>query len=81
MGTDMATKEEHDRAFKAFKKRLKIYQADAAGSVAPASALSRERAQICGITPPEGHPPEVWDELVAKGKLRKSGRNTYELNR
>lgn len=40
-GTDMATKEEHERAFKAFKKRLKIYQADAAGSVAPASALER----------------------------------------
>lgn len=77
----MATKEERDKAFKAFKKRLKIYQADAAGNVAPASHLSRERAVICGITPPEGHPPEVWDELVEKGKLKKSGRNTYELNR
>lgn len=77
----MATKEELDRAYKAFKKRLKIYQADAAGNAAPAGHLSRERAVICGISPPEGFPPEVWDELVAKGKLKKSGRNTYELNK
>ena len=75
----MATKEEEDRAFKAFKKRLKIFQNDAASSIAPASHLSGSRPQICGISPPQGHPRDVWDALVARGKLKKSGRDTYEL--
>ncbi len=75
----MATKEEMDRAYKAFKKRLKIYQADAASSAAPTGHLSGNKPQICGITPPDGHPPDVWEQLVTRGKLKKSGRNTYEL--
>jgi hypothetical protein len=33
----MATKAELDRAFQAFKQRLKIDQADAQGSAAPAA--------------------------------------------
>ncbi|MCC6572713.1 MAG: hypothetical protein IT462_02885 [Planctomycetes bacterium] len=73
-----AMKEELDRAYKAFKKRLKIYQNDAYSS-SPAAQLSGNKPTICGITPPDGFPPEVWDELVAKGKLKKSGRLTYEL--
>ena len=77
----MATKEEHDKAFKAFKKRLKIYQADASGSMAPASHLSHDRPTIVGVEPPPGFPPEVWDELVAKGKLKKGSRGTFELNK
>lgn len=77
----MATKEERDKAFKAFKKRLKIYQDDASGSSAPASHLSREKFTIVGVEPPPGFPPEVWDELVEKGKLKKGRGNTYELNR
>jgi hypothetical protein len=77
----MATKEERDKAFKAFKKRLKIYQAVASGSSAPASHLSREKFTIVGVEPPPGFPPEVWDELVEKGKLKKGRGNTYELNR
>ena len=76
----MATKDELDRAFKAFKKRLKIYQNDAYAS-APAAQLSGNKPTICGITPPDGFAPEIWDMLVEKGKLKKSGRSTYELNR
>jgi hypothetical protein len=77
----MATKEERDKAMKAFKKRLKLYQADAAGSSAPASHLSRERATITAINPPDTFPAEVWEELVEKGKLKKVGRNMYEIAR
>jgi hypothetical protein len=77
----MSTKEELDKAYKAFKKRLKIYQDDAAGNVAPAGHLSRERATIVGIQPPQDFPPGIWDELVAKGKLKKQGANLYALNK
>lgn len=75
----MADKEELKRAFKAFKKRLKLYQADS-GSSAPASHLSREKHTISAIAPPDQYPKEIWDELVAKGKLKDAGRGMYELN-
>ena len=62
----MATEEELKRALKAFKKRLKLTKLD------EESGLSRgggKKSGITGITPPTGHPPGIWDELVAKGKL------------
>jgi hypothetical protein len=77
----MATKEELDKAFKAFKKRLKLYQADASASSGPASHLSRNRPTIVAIRPPETFPPEIWDELVERGKLKKGTGGTYELAR
>jgi len=77
----MADKEILDAAFKAFKKRLKIYQNDASSSSAPAAHLSKGAPQITAIEPPNQWPQEVWDELVAKGRLRKAGSRTYELNK
>lgn len=74
----MADKEELKRAFKAFKKRLKIYQADT-GSSGPAGHPSRDKATITAITPPDQFPAEIWEELVAQGKLKKTGRGMYEL--
>ena len=60
----MATDEELKRALKAFKKRLKLTKLD------EESGLSRgggKKSGITGITPPSGHPPGIWEELVAKG--------------
>ena len=71
----MATEEELRRAYKAFKKRLKLARLD------DESGLSRggKTSRITGITPPAGHPPGIWDELVAQGKLRREGSGTYSL--
>ena len=72
----MATDEELKRALKAFKKRLKLARLD------DESGLSRggnKKSGIVGITPPTGHPPGIWEELVAKGKLRREMGNTYSL--
>ena len=72
----MATEEELKRALKAFKKRLKLTKLD------EESGLSRgggKKSGITGITPPTGHPPGIWDELVAKGKLKRDMGNTYAL--
>jgi hypothetical protein len=71
----MATDEELKRAYKAFKKRLKLARLD------DESGLSRgsKKSAIRGITPPAGHPPGVWEELVAQGKLRREGSGTYSL--
>jgi hypothetical protein len=71
----MATDEELKRAFKAFKKRLKLARLD------DASGLSRgtKTTKIGGITPPPGHPPGVWEELAAQGKLKREGSGVYSL--
>ena len=72
----MATEDERKRAFKAFKKRLKLARLD------DESGLSRgggRKSGITGITPPSGHPPGIWEELVADGKLRREMGGTYSL--
>lgn len=71
----MATEEEIKRAYKAFKKRLKLARLDDASGLGIGSKASR----IGGITPPTGHPPEVWDALVAQGKLKREGSGIYAL--
>jgi hypothetical protein len=71
----MATEEERKLAFKAFKKRLKLTRLDDESGLSPGS----KRSRIAGITPPGGHPPGVWDELVAEGKLKREGGGMYSL--
>jgi hypothetical protein len=71
----MATEEERKRAYKAFKKRLKLARLDDASGLSPGTKTSR----IGGITPPSGHHPGVWDELVAEGKLKREGAGIYSL--
>jgi hypothetical protein len=72
----MATDEELKRALKAFKKRLKLTKLD------DESGLSRgggKKSGITGITPPAGHPQGIWEELVAKGLLKRDMSGTYSL--
>jgi hypothetical protein len=71
----LATEEERKRAYKAFKKRLKLARLD------DESGLSRgsKRSGIAGITPPTGFPAGIWEELVSEGKLRREGAGTYSL--
>jgi hypothetical protein len=72
----VATEAERKHAYKAFKKRLKLARLD------DESGLSRggsKRSGIAGITPPTGHPPDVWEELVKEGKLKREGSGTYSL--
>jgi hypothetical protein len=71
----MATDEELKRAYKAFKKRLKLARLDDESGLSMGSKTSR----ISGITPPAGHPPGIWDELVAQGKLKREGSGIYSL--
>jgi hypothetical protein len=71
----MATEEELKRAFKAFKKRLKLARLDDESGLSKGSKVSR----IAGITPPTGFPSGIWEELVAQGKLRRDMGGTYTL--
>jgi hypothetical protein len=70
----MATEEELKRAYKAFKKRLKLARADDSTGL-----RGTKTSKIGGITPPSGFPAEVWDELATQGKLRREGGGIYSL--
>ena len=71
----MATEEELKRAYKAFKKRLKLARLDDASGLSPGIKTSK----IAGITPPSGFPPGIWDELVAQKKLKNEGGGVYSM--
>jgi hypothetical protein len=71
----MATEEELKRAYKAFKKRLKLTRLDDESGLSPGS----KRSAISGITPPSGFPPGIWEELATQGKIRREGYGTYSL--
>lgn len=70
----MATEEELKHALKAFKKRFKLTKLDDESTL---SHIGGRKSGIVGISPPAGHPPEVWEELVKRGKLKREMSNTY----
>jgi hypothetical protein len=67
------------KAFKAFKKRLKLTQLEEDSRIGGGPLSSGRRASIVAILPPVGFAPQVWDELVRQGKLKKAGGGIYEL--
>jgi len=70
--------QELTRAYKAFKKRLKLTQLDFDSRIG-ANPLSGHASGIVAIAPPREYPRAVWDALVAQGKLKRSGQGQYEL--
>ena len=76
----MATKEEQDRALKAFKKRLKLTRRDNESSYGGGPLSGGKVSGIVAVTPPDGFPAEIWDELVTAGRLKRTpGQRTFEL--
>ena len=71
--------EELKKAFKAFKKRLKVTRLDAESSIAGGPLSGGKRSDIVAITPPNDFPQAIWDALVKQGKLKKAGHGMYEL--
>jgi len=67
------------RALKAYRKRLKIMRLDDEGS-GSRNPLSRgEESSITGVRPPEQYADEIWELLIAQGKLRDVGQGLLEL--
>ena len=73
------TAEELKKAFKAFKKRLKLTRLDEESKLGGGPMSSGRRSEIVAIMPPGQFAPAVWEELVRQGKLKKAGHGTYEL--
>lgn len=66
-------------ALKAFKKRIKAVRLDDESRLGGHGLSSGRQSGIFGISPPNSHPREVWEELVRQGRLRKSRDGLYEI--
>lgn len=64
------SKEELQRALKAFKKRLKLTRRDDESRIGGGAFSQGKKSGIVGIAPPDGFPDGVWEALVKKGRLR-----------
>ena len=65
------------KAYKAFKKRLKLAQLD--DSSTAGGALSGGDRGLTAVRPPDTYPQEVWEELARQGRLKSAGHGLYEL--
>ena len=70
--------EDQRKAFKAFKKKMKSTQLDEDSRLSHGPMSGSNANKITAITPPAGFGKPVWEELVAKGYLRRDG-SLYEL--
>ena len=71
----MVANPELARAYQAFKKKLKLTQLDDESSLTRGSKTSK----VVGISPPYGFAPEVWEELVKQGRLRREAGGPYSI--
>ncbi|MGD9723857.1 MAG: hypothetical protein AB7O59_20845 [Pirellulales bacterium] len=64
-------------AFNAFKKRWKLTRLDQESQIGRGPMSSGQKSSIAGIVPPDQFPPEIWEELVKQGKLKRDGYGFY----
>lgn len=76
---DPLTPEVLKRAFKAFKKRLKLTRLDHESSLGVGPLSGGRPSGIVAITPPNQYPRAVWEALVEQGRLRRASQGQYEL--
>lgn len=67
------------RAVKAVRKRLKLARLDDESSSGRNPLSKGEHSSILGVKTPEGFSQEIWDTLIAQGKLRDAGYGLIEL--
>ena len=77
--SDSPTPEELRKAMKAFKKRLKLSRLDDESSLGRGPLSGGKSSGIVAIMPPNQYPKAVWDELVARGRLKCAGQGLYQL--
>ena len=67
------------RGLRAFRKRLKLARLDDESSSGRNPLSKGEHSSILGVKTPEGFSQEIWDTLIAQGKLRDGGYGLLEL--
>jgi hypothetical protein len=77
----MPTEEELKKAFKVFKKRLKLTQLDDESRLGRSPLTGGGNSGIQSIIPPREFSKEVWDELVKRGQLTADGDGFYRVGK
>ncbi len=77
--SDSPTPEELRKAMKAFKKRLKLARLDDESSLGRGPMSGGKSSGIVAVMPPNQYPKAVWDELVARGRLKYASQGLYQL--
>ena len=67
------------RALKAFRKRLKLTRLNEESKLGRSPLTGGKHSDVVAIMPPHQYPPEVWQELVKRGRLKDAGGGFYEL--
>ena len=76
--SDSPTPEELRKAMKAFKKRLKLARLDDESSLGHGPMSSGRSSGIVAVMPPNQYRKAIWDELVARGRLKYVGQGLYQ---
>jgi hypothetical protein len=71
--------DELKKAFKAFKKRLKLTRLDEDSRLGHGPMSSGGKSQVVAIQPPSDFAPEVWEALVQRGFLKREGVGFYTV--
>ncbi|MFQ5415064.1 MAG: hypothetical protein ACE5E6_11460 [Phycisphaerae bacterium] len=77
--SDSPTPEVLRKAMKAFKKRLKLARLDDESGLGHGPMSGGKSSGIVAVMPPNQYPKAVWDELVARGRLKYAGQGLYQL--
>ncbi len=72
------TKETLLRAMKALRKRLKLARLDDESRVGRSPMTKGGHSGIFAVHAPEQYPAEVWQELVAKGRLKQVAQGVFQ---
>jgi hypothetical protein len=67
------------KAMRAFRKRLKLTRLDHESKLGVGPMTGGKKAGFDAILAPQEFPREVWDALVAEGRLRDLGAGFYQL--
>ncbi len=67
------------RAMKAFRKRMKLTRLNEESKLGRNPLTSGKKSEVDAIMPPRQYPDEVWQALVAQGKLKDAAGGFYEL--
>lgn len=70
--------EELKKAYKTFKKRVKMTQLEDDSRLGR-SPLTGSRSKVLSIQPPMGFGRDVWEELANRGLLKNDGGGFYAL--
>jgi hypothetical protein len=73
------TKETLARAMKALKKRMKLTRLDDESKLGHDPMSRGGRSGVVAVRPPQQYPPEVWQALEAKGRIRGDRHGLYEI--